>query len=104
MNHQSKDIIDCISSHFNELDLVMFSHTNRRFKNYLQKSKHKKINLHMIAIQEGYLNILIYLKDISDECWHERHYTTVCTIAAKNKQLCIMEWAQHNGGIWNTDA
>ena len=86
MNNAPNVIIDYSISFFTKLDLLMFSHTNKRFRKHSQNYilKYKNItfainnNIHLKsknvyipknelfctdAAYEGYLNILIYMKN-----------------------------------------
>src|SRR5579872_5334666 len=116
MNYQINDMIDNICKYFNRIDLLMFSHTNKRFRTYSQKYllKHKnnkafckftinydyiskKVILCVNAAFEGYLNILMYLRKNGCD-WNS--YT--CSSAASNGHLEVLKWARENGCNWTS--
>src|SRR5579872_2441163 len=109
MNNQINDMIDCVCKYFNRIDLLMFSHTNKRFRKYSQKYLLKNVGkktyckirtigyivdknviLCASAAFEGYLNILMYL--IENKCG--QNYYDICYNAAYNGHLEILKWIQ----------
>src|SRR5579872_5781423 len=116
MNYQINDMIDNICKYFNRIDLLMFSHTNKRFQTHSQKYllKHKNhkfsckfmINYSYISNRvilcvnvafEGYLNILMYLRNNGCD-WN----SSTCSNAALNGHLEVLKWARENGCDWNS--
>ena len=73
MNNQATVIIDYIINFFTRIDLLIFSHTNKRFNKssstkqkqikFLKKHYNRNTLLCLNAAFEGHLNILIYLKN-----------------------------------------
>src|SRR5579872_5639992 len=113
MNYQINDMIDNICKYFNRIDLLMFSHTNKRFithsQKYLLKHKnnkisckftinynymHKRVILCVNAAFEGYLNILMYLRKNGCD-WD----SNTCSAAASNGHLEVLKWARENLGV-----
>src|SRR5579872_6115568 len=115
MNYIPNDIINYSISFFTKLDLLMFSHVNKHFSRCSKQSqnhmlKYKKIiftisedygddyehcptdELFFIqAIQDGYLDILIYLIDdinIYSQVWKLQ----ICSYAAANGHIEILKW------------
>src|SRR5437764_9676510 len=114
MNYQNNDMIDGICKYFNRIDLLMFSHTNKRFnlysKIFIKKYKnslakfninYSYINKNVIictnAAYEGYLNVLIYLRENNCD-WN----SDTCAYAAKYGHLSLLKWARQNGCDWDS--
>ena len=112
MNYQNNDMIDGICKYFNRIDLLMFSHINKRFnrysktfivkyKNNVAKFNRNYMNNNVIicinAAYEGYLNVLIYLRE-NNYNWN----LYVCADAALNGHLDILKWARQNDCEWNS--
>jgi hypothetical protein len=117
MNNQINDMISNICKYFNRIDLLMFSHTNKRFRTYLKQyllknvgknralckittferiKLDKNIILCASAAFEGYLDILIYLRENNcDWDWD------TCAHASSRGHLHILKWARGNGCNWN---
>jgi hypothetical protein len=130
MNNTPNVIIDYSISFFTKLDILIFSHTNKRFRkqsqNYLLRQlKHKdseasckfafendtwlrdecsyipKNKLFSVdVVYEGYLNVLIYLKESNHQL-----YWNICKIAALNRHeqssIEVLKWARKNGYEWD---
>src|SRR5579872_4835258 len=106
MNYQTNDMINTIYKFFTRIDLLMFSHTNKRFKTYSQKyllkncetfckltavNKITSISTNVIlcanAAFEGHLNILIYLRE--NGCYWD---SNTCAFAAYGGYLEVLKF------------
>jgi hypothetical protein len=111
MDYQNNDVINNILKYFNKLDLLMFSHINKRFiehsRKYLLKYKNinfvvdkiympKRIKFTVNAAFEGYLDVLIYLRN--NGCQWDQF---TCAYAALMGHLELLMYLRKNKCKWN---
>src|SRR5438132_77968 len=106
MQNVADVIIDHTISFMTRLDLLMFSKINKYYRKQSLKhktNKFKKVILCTNAAFEGYLDILIYLRNNGrkpNSYWD----SNICTcVAAKNGHLEVLKWARRNDCIVNSN-
>src|SRR5579872_3150607 len=129
MNYQTNDIIDCVCRYFNRIDLLMFSHTNKRFITHSQKYllRHKN-HLSSGIISSSYpptfdvhykhTMYIDYVPEYVILCANAAFYgyldilmylrenkcswdPWVCAYAALNGHLEVLKWLRKNGCYWS---
>jgi hypothetical protein len=111
INNAANVIIDYTISFFNRLDLLMLTKVNKRFNKYKSDPKSKNIKFLINGLSgdimgqytactnaaiEGYLDILIYLRECKCE-WNEN----TCAAASSGGHLEVLKWARENGCDWD---